>query len=826
MNPASRNALCPCGSGKRYKMCHGAVATDPEAWRVLGGYTDAAAATLSRARTLLAANDLDAADAECRYVLAHQPHHATALWLLAHCEFDRQRPESALELALQAAKELSSSVVPSATRLAIWTDLNYIFDELLVDVDRTSSALRRADYTAWRSALPRIFTQRAPLVSVVLVIPGTARCMYAAITSVVEQRYPLIEVVIVHANEGVVSDGKFREMCRNCPFPYRLVHLPNATEAALANRGVSVAKGDFVNVLIADHMMAGDRIGTLVEEIANRSLEWGFSNVAFVDERGTMLEDSFEAIARLRRPFAEIGELHSLGHAFIHREFVAVGVSNLFFSRSLFIELKGFQPALTAYAWDFALRALELAEPGYSRSTQYLHRLVLAKPAYTDEEAQVAIFVPFYLRACEEARSPRNRWAPSLRQWRTYFLKRAFDAGHVLMFTMEQLERLAQQILIRRRDQVAATLAPGMELIGFAFGEFGLGESLRLFAHSCAAGAIPFSVKDVCLPVASRQGDLSMAPYAADRLRYRCAMFCVNPDTLKLLRSQVARVQAAGGYRVGYWYWELSRIPREWEPALDLVDEIWVASEFVADAVRRTTGKPVVKIPPPIVLRMNRGYRRDEFRLPDDRFLFLFSFDYNSFSERKNPKGAIAAFQRAFPRSRRDVGLVIKSTNAASQPVRFAEITDLIGGDSRIIVMDQYLSRDQVFGLQSVVDAYVSLHRAEGLGLGLAESMYLGKPVIGTGYSGNLEFMTRDNSLLVDYNLVPVRKGEYLHHHEEFEWADPDLEQAARWMQRLADDAAFRTALGRRGEEDIRTRFTYEAAAVLMKRRLVELGLL
>src|SRR5262249_44756241 len=156
----------------------------------------------------------------------------------------------------------------------------------------------------------------------------------------------------------------------------------------------------------------------------------------------------------------------------------------------------------------------------------------------------------------------------------------------------------------------------------------------------------------------------------------------------------------------------------------------------------------------------------------------------NSFAKRKNPEGAIAAFRRAFGLARRDVALVVKTINGAHRPEEVSRLRNLVGGDDRIIFMDEFFSREQVFGLQSVVDAFVSLHRSEGFGLGLAESMSLGKPVIGTAYSGNLEFMDRNNSCLVDYELVPIRKGEYLFDDDRFRWAEPDVGQAAHYMER------------------------------------------
>jgi glycosyltransferase involved in cell wall biosynthesis len=407
-----------------------------------------------------------------------------------------------------------------------------------------------------------------------------------------------------------------------------------------------------------------------------------------------------------------------------------------------------------------------------------------------------------------------------------HFFKTPFHTGHVLMFGLDRLETIAAMISEQRGRQGQTELSPGVNLVGFAYGEFGLGESLRALAAACALDGIPFVVRDVDMRIQTRQADRSVAPHIAEELRHRCSLYCLNPDMMKPVRALMAAASAAGGYAVGYWYWELEYLPREWNDTVERVDEIWVATEFVAETMRRSTTKPVVKIPPPIEVKLSRLYQRAEFGLPDGRFLFLFSFDFNSFPDRKNPQGTVTAFKRAFGAGRRDVGLVIKSINGANLPATLRALQDFVDGDDRIVIMDDFLSRDQVSGLESVVDAFVSLHRAEGLGLGLAESMHLGKPVIGTAYSGNLEFMDGENSCLVPYELVSVRKGEYLYDDARFRWAEPDLEQAAYYMRRLADDAEFRNRIAQRGQRSIRARFTPAVTARLMRQRLAELGLI
>ncbi|NDP41906.1 MAG: glycosyltransferase, partial [Aromatoleum sp.] len=586
-------------------------------------------------------------------------------------------------------------------------------------------------------------------------------------------------------------------------------------------------------VLAGRAAFASTRLATMVDAVTGCGGDWGFSNVAFIDAAGRPVGPEHDArVASWTERLEAFAEADTVGHTLIHQEFVAVDMANLFFRRTLYDATGGFRDLPHTWAWDFCLRALSLAEPALVQSREFVRRIEL--PLSTSaplrsadiDAAHVAMFAAYYADACRDDWVPPNPFAPCVAHWRMHFIKTVFHIGHVLALPLAELERLGETVLTRQVARATTAVAPGVDLVGFAYGEFGLGESLRALAKACVVGGIPFAVQDVDLGLITRQADRSIAAHVVDELSHRCAVFCLNPDMMRPIRSLLVDGTAAGRCNVGYWFWELEQVPREWDHAFADVDEIWVATEFIADAMRRATRKPVVKIPTPIEVTVSRPYTRTEFGLPDDRFFFLFSFDFNSFITRKNPDACIAAFMRAFGPARRDVGLVIKSINGARQPEKLRAMRDLIGGDDRIVIVDGFYSRDQVSGLQSVVDAYASLHRAEGLGLGLAESMYQGKPVIGTRYSGNLEFMDDDNSCLVDCTLVPIRKGEYLYNDERFRWADPDIEHAAHWMRRLVDDAGFRRRIAARGRHDIRTRFTQANAAALMRRRLSELGLL
>jgi glycosyltransferase involved in cell wall biosynthesis len=253
---------------------------------------------------------------------------------------------------------------------------------------------------------------------------------------------------------------------------------------------------------------------------------------------------------------------------------------------------------------------------------------------------------------------------------------------------------------------------------------------------------------------------------------------------------------------------------------LDLVDEIWCGSQFVANAFAAVTDKPVTQVRLPVEVAPFEPRSRSELGLPEG-FLFLFLFDFNSSMQRKNPIGAIEAFRLAFE-PEDGARLVIKTINAEMHP----EIADLVDGAAaaapHIDVVDRYVSSEDRSAMLASADCYVSLHRSEGLGLTPAEAMALGKPVIATGWSGNLDFMTDHNSYLVPYSLMPVGDdgGAYP---AEGEWAEPDLAEAARLMRHVFEDRSDASLKGAKAASDLRETHSLEAAAASMSSRLEQL---
>lgn len=351
----------------------------------------------------------------------------------------------------------------------------------------------------------------------------------------------------------------------------------------------------------------------------------------------------------------------------------------------------------------------------------------------------------------------------------------------------------------------------GVNVFGHLRGEFGLGESARMYASALIEAGVPVALNDLDHDVPHAFADSTLGDDLQQGAPYATNLFFVTPDYMERAMA-FGPVALRDRRTIGCWFWELGAVPEEWHPAIESVDGIMVASRFTEEAFRRSTGKPVFRVPLPLRTVEGSGASRRDFGLPEDAFVFLVSFDFNSSIHRKNPFAAITAFQAAFPHARDDVRLMVKTSNGHRYPDELFRLLAAASGDPRVLVRDQVLPIAHVRALQGCVDAYVSLHRAEGFGLGLAESMAMGKPVIATAWSGNMDFMTEHNSCLVDYRLVPVREGEYPHGSGTL-WADADVEHAAAWMRRLVDEPGLASRLGRQAAADVESGLSPLSAA-------------
>jgi glycosyltransferase involved in cell wall biosynthesis len=274
-------------------------------------------------------------------------------------------------------------------------------------------------------------------------------------------------------------------------------------------------------------------------------------------------------------------------------------------------------------------------------------------------------------------------------------------------------------------------------------------------------------------------------------------------------------------YRIAYWHWELERVPDEWIEVAPLIDEIWAPTEFIARAMRSQMPRPVYHMMPGVEIGEVERVSRAALGLPKDHCIFLFMFDMFSQMHRKNPLGLIRAFREAFRAADRAT-LVIKLSGGSAFPDDLADLKRAADGPN-IQVIDQLLSRPAAYGLIEMCDCYVSLHRSEGFGLGLAEAMLMGRPVIATGYSGNLEFMNETNSLLVDYEMVEITEDKPIYTKGN-RWAEPSVSHAAAQMRQVYEQREEAIDRARRVQPEIQEKLSLEAAGRRMATRLAEIA--
>lgn len=366
---------------------------------------------------------------------------------------------------------------------------------------------------------------------------------------------------------------------------------------------------------------------------------------------------------------------------------------------------------------------------------------------------------------------------------------------------MTDTEQLRAEVdLLRRADRIPTASEPssaGVNVVGYLHHQLALGDIGRRLIEVLRAGDVPTAAIAYGLVPAEPVLD----PIAVDQfLAHDATIAVMAADQIALLGWLHPEVRAAARRLVGYCYWELDTLSDEMRRGAAAVDEVWVQTRFVEEAFANGSTTPVRRVPLPIPEPVASHRSRADFPVlanTGDRPLLGATFDYFSVRRRKNPIGAVEAFTRAFAPDEGPV-LVVKTLHAERFPDQHAELLAWTERRPDIVVWDEQLTRPDQMAFLACLDGLVSLHRSEGLGLHLAEAMWLGTPVVATGYSGNLDFMDDDNSLLVGWSPTEVEDGGGVYPSGS-RWAEPDLDHAAECLRRLLDDDRLRAELATRG---------------------------
>lgn len=397
------------------------------------------------------------------------------------------------------------------------------------------------------------------------------------------------------------------------------------------------------------------------------------------------------------------------------------------------------------------------------------------------------------------------------------------EYAHVLALRGFDLDRCAFNTFTPEGHRVETARMPAvtgekvdLQVIGPFEKASGLGQATRLSALALAAADIEINAVDFDLDNPAPEG-FSQVGTLSEYRPAKINLLHLNAESIPLAFAYQPDV-FTGAYNIGYFFWELDSPAACHHLALDLLDEIWVSTEYGVSIYKPATDKPVVNVGmcvedlPDITRKDARAFVHDRFGYQPDTFVFLVAFDSFSFVQRKNPVGTLEAFLRAFPGDE-DVRLVIKTQNRrkVTDPVQqkiWETVDTLIARDKRITVMDETLTYKDLLLLKKGCDCYVSLHKSEGWGFGMIEAMNLGTSVICTGYSGNLDFCAADATWLVGYTETELGPDDYIFVIPGQKWAEPNLDEAVDMMRAVVENPQERIARAAVARKRVQAEFT------------------
>lgn len=364
-----------------------------------------------------------------------------------------------------------------------------------------------------------------------------------------------------------------------------------------------------------------------------------------------------------------------------------------------------------------------------------------------------------------------------------------------------------------------------LTLVGHPFAPIGMGEHVRSTWRALKAAGLDAPIVDI--HAMDRRADPDLEREFGERLAPGLSrglnLFCINADEVGEAMKLLDQGAFDAAYNIVYPAWELAKYPEPWARVLERFDEVWAPSQFIADAVIPAVDRPVTHMPLAVELKLSSFLGRRWFGMPEHAVVYLFFFDFSSFAERKNPWAMLEAFEQlAARRPEAPLHCVIKFKGGTDNHPGRRELDARLarlGDRARAISHD--LTDNEIKNLVRSADAFVSLHRSEGFGRGMAEAMAMGRVAIATNYSGNLDFMTPDTSLLVDNTLIPVGPGAYPHGEGQV-WADASVTHASQLMEWVLDHPGEARTLGERARRHIRTNFSARAVGLRYLARLEE----
>lgn len=540
----SRNEPCWCGSGKRFKVCHGALgaADSPNAPNVSAIAERLAQEALAAQR----ADDLPLAESRYRECLALDPTHANAMHMLGVVRL------AAFDFA--EARRL----IEAAGALTQWQFSTYRHNYgFLLSAYLPANSMRPS--TAQHAALQALRAQhvaRSPHQ-----VPVCAVLLHS-----VSRNWP-------GALHGTVQ-------CDNASAALQLLHLPGdnaSTSCAQVQALLATTDADYVSFASTDAPLDAKRVTELVALLEARGAGWGFSTSTCDQDAVDIVRRWPSALSTAAEHLGKAQFAEPLSAMCVAAPLLPLSIDNLVVRRSLLADIFWRTAHLPHALGEMVLALCRKDEPCLCSTFPFLisaagARTIAANFADATEAANAA--QRSYVTEALANASFANPLAPSLLSQGLSFLKRPLRYGAGAVLDAAALTDIAARIAA---FPVSATQLrdDGFDLVGFARAESGLGENMRALSHACTTAGVPHSVIDIDIETGIRKSDAALDSLIAATPTFRHQITCVNPDALDEVVHHEGVTLTGCTYRIGYWFWELEKLPLAWVRAASTLHELW-----------------------------------------------------------------------------------------------------------------------------------------------------------------------------------------------------------------------------------------------------------
>lgn len=356
----------------------------------------------------------------------------------------------------------------------------------------------------------------------------------------------------------------------------------------------------------------------------------------------------------------------------------------------------------------------------------------------------------------------------------------------------------------------------------------GYGEFSRYFINSLHKAGIDITVD--LIPVDVNQ-NVDYGPKGDLCKKLLRKSFKPDVNIINMIPPMFKRYRQPNTLNIGFTMWEADRLPDLWVKLCNDMDAIFVPCKWNEEVFKRSGVQVPVYVVQPGVSEGEIPTLAEKPERKEYKFYSIFQW-----TARKNPEALLKSYFATFA-GVEDVSLTLKTYKHKVNNGMTVE-QEITGIKNKIrlspgksfpklnLIIGDHFSREEIARIHHDCDCFVSTHRAEGWGLSLMNAMLHGNPVIGTKYSGNMDFMNEQNSYLVDYSLTPVSGMEQYapwFFADQMKWADINMTGLAGMIQFVYDEKNVSRELGQKGRKFLLEKFNNKSSAVQLLNAISDL---